>query len=320
MHLKTFLASIALACAALAQAQPWPSKPIRIVVAYPAGGVSDVVARALADKLAAQLGTPVVVENKAGASGAIGVDAVAKAAPDGSTLGFAAISPLVLSPHLGKLPFDPAKDVVPVASVMYSPVLLLATPATDAKDLAALLATARARPGAVRWATSGPASLGHIMLEQLKAGARVDITHVPYKGGGQQINDALGGQFEVLSVNTSPAIVQHVKAGKLRVLAVGAPARIDTFPGIPTLAELGYAPANLTSLFGVFAPAGTTAPVLERLNAEINKALVQPDLRARLTGADNVPTGGSAAEFARQIAQESENNARIVKAAGIKAE
>jgi len=245
---------------------------------------------------------------------------VAKAPPDGTTLGFAAISPLVLSPHLGKLPFDPAKDVVPVASVMYSPVLLLATPATDAKDLAALLATARARPGAVRWATSGPASLGHIMLEQLKAGARVDITHVPYKGGGQQINDALGGQFEVLSVNTSPAIVQHVKAGKLRVLAVGAPARIDTFPGVPTLAELGYAQANLTSLFGVFAPAGTTAPVLERLNAEINKALAQPDLRARLTGADNVPTGGSAAEFARQIAQESENNARIVKAAGIKAE
>lgn len=303
-----------------ARAQGLPSKPIRIIVAYPAGGVSDVVARALADKLAAQLGTPVVVENKAGASGAIGVDAVAKAAPDGTTLGFAAISPLVLSPHLGKLPFDPAKDVVPVASVMYSPVLLLATPATDAKDLAALLAAARAKPGAVRWATSGPASLGHIMLEQLKAGARVDITHVPYKGGGQQINDALGGQFEVLSVNTSPAIVQHVKAGKLRVLAVGAPARIDTLPGIPTLAELGYAPANLTSLFGVFAPAGTPPTVLERLNAEINKALAQPDLRARLTGADNVPTGGSAGEFAKQIALESENNARIVKAAGIKAE
>jgi tripartite-type tricarboxylate transporter receptor subunit TctC len=301
-------------------AQSWLAKPIRLVVAYPAGGVSDVVARALADRLAAQLGTPVVVENKAGASGAIGMDAVAKAAPDGATLGFAAISPLVLSPHLGKLPFDPARDVVPVASVMYSPVLLLATPASDAKDLPALLAAARARPGAVRWATSGPASLGHIMLEQLKAGARVDITHVPYKGGGQQINDALGGQFEVLSVNTSPAIVQHVKAGKLRVLAVGAPARIETLPGVPTLAELGHAPANLTSLFGVFAPAGTPAPVLERLNAEINRALAQPELRARLTGADNVPTGGSAADFGRLIAEESQNNARIVKAAGIKAE
>ncbi|RYF44017.1 MAG: tripartite tricarboxylate transporter substrate binding protein [Comamonadaceae bacterium] len=303
-----------------AMAQPWPSRPIRIVVAYPAGGVSDVVARALADRLAAQLGVAVVVDNKAGASGAIGVDAVAKAAPDGATLGFAAISPLALSPHLGKLPFDPARDVVPVASVMYSPVLLLATAATDAKDLPALLAQARARPGAVRWATSGPASLGHIMLEQLKAGAQVDITHVPYKGGGQQINDALGGQFEVLSVNTGPAVVQHVRAGKLRVLAVGAPARIDTLPGVPTLAELGYAPANLTSLFGMFAPAGTPAPVLERLNAEINTALAHPELRARLTGADNVPTGGSAADFARQIALESQNNARIVRTAGIKAQ
>lgn len=319
--MKKLLFTLALACAApLALAQAWPSKPVRIVVAYPPGGVSDAVARSLGDKLAAQLNTPVVIENKAGASGSIGIDAVAKAAPDGYTLGFAAISPLVLNPHLGKSPFDPVKDIVPVASVMYSPVLLLATTATDAKDLQALLAAAKARPGSVRWATSGPASLGHIMLEQLKAGAKVEITHVPYKGGGQQITDALSGQFEVLSVNTSPAIIQHVKAGKLRALAVGAPSRIDALPNVPTLGELGFAPANLTSLFGVFAPAGTPGPVLDRLNAEINKALALPDVRVRLTGADNVPTGGSAAEFARQIAAESDNNARIIKAAGIKAE
>lgn len=319
--MKKLLFTLALACAApLALAQAWPSKPVRIVVAYPPGGVSDAVARSLGDKLAAQLNTPVVIENKAGASGSIGVDAVAKAAPDGYTLGFAAISPLVLNPHLGKSPFDPVKDIVPVASVMYSPVLLLATTATDAKDLPALLGAAKARPGSVRWATSGPASLGHIMLEQLKAGAKVEITHVPYKGGGQQITDALSGQFEVLSVNTSPAIIQHIKAGKLRALAVGAPSRIDALPNVPTLGELGFAPANLTSLFGVFAPAGTPGPVLDRLNAEINKALALPDVRVRLTGADNVPTGGSAAEFARQIAAESDNNARIIKAAGIKAE
>ncbi len=203
---------------------------------------------------------------------------------------------------------------------MYSPVLLLATSASDAKDLPALLAAAGAKPGAVRWATSGPASLGHIMLEQLKAAARVDITHVPYKGGGQQITDALGGQFEVLSVNSAPALMQHIRAGKLRALAVGAPARLEALPQVPTLGELGFASANLTSLFGLFAPAGVPASVLERINAEVNKALAQPDLRTRLTAADNVPTGGSAVEFARQIAAESENNARIVKAAGIKAE
>ncbi|WP_298925020.1 tripartite tricarboxylate transporter substrate binding protein [uncultured Ramlibacter sp.] len=317
--MKKFLTLLALAGAAtLAGAQAWPSKPIRIVVAYPPGGVSDAVARALADKLAPALGLPVVIDNKAGASGSIGVDAVAKAAPDGHTLGFAAISPLVLNPHLGKSPFDPAKDIVPVASVMYSPVLLLATSASDAKDLPALLAAAKAKPGAVRWATSGPASLGHIMLEQLKAGAKVDITQVPYKGGGQQITDALGGQFEVLSVNSAPAILQHIKAGKLRALAVGAPTRVDALPNVPTLAELGLPAANMSSLFGIFAPAGVPPAVLARLNAEINKAMATPDMRARLDAADNVPTGGSAADFAKQIAAESQNNARVIKAAGIK--
>ncbi len=301
-------------------AQAWPARPIRIVVAYPPGGVSDSVARALAERLAGALGVVVVVDNRAGASGSIGMDAVAKAAPDGHTLGFAAISPLTLNPHLGRSPFDPAKDVVPVASVMYSPVLLLGTPASDSRDFGALLAAARARPGAVRWATSGPASLGHIMLEQIKGAAGVEITHVPYKGGGQQLTDALSGQFEVLSTNAGPAVMQHIKVGKLRVLAVGAPARLDALPQVPTLAELGFAAANLTSLFGVFAPAGVPQPVLERLNAEINQALRTPELRSRLTASDNVPTGGSAAEFARLIALESANNARVIRAAGIKVE
>jgi tripartite-type tricarboxylate transporter receptor subunit TctC len=319
--MKKLLFALALAVTLPLHAQTWPSvKPIRFIVAYPTGGASDIVARALADKLAAQMGVSVVVENKAGAAGTLGMDATAKAQPDGYTFGFSAISPLVLSPHLGKLPYDPLKDIVPVASVMYSPVLLLATSATDVKDMPALLAAAKAKPGSVRWATSGSASLGHLVLEQLKASAKVDITHIPYKGGGQQISDALGGQFEVLSVNTSPVIGQHIKSGKLRPLAVGAPSRLEAFPNIPTMAELGYAPANLVSLFGLFAPAGVPPAVLTRMNAEINKALAAPDLRARLVGSDNVPTGGTAAEFARQIALESDSSGRIIKAAGIKAE
>jgi tripartite-type tricarboxylate transporter receptor subunit TctC len=303
-----------------ANAQAWPSKPVRLVVAYPAGGVSDVVARALADKLSSTLGSPVVVENKAGASGSIGMDAVAKAAPDGYTLGFSAISPLVLNPHLGKSPFDPAKDILPIASVMYSPVLLLATPTSKAKDFRDLVAGAKASPGAVRWATSGQASLGHIMLEQIRGATGVDITHVPYKGGGQQMNDALSGQFEVLSSNASATLLQHIKGGKLRALAVGAPARLDSLPDVPTLAELGAPAANLSSLFGVFAPAGLPPAIATRLNAEINKALASPDLRAKLQATDNVPTGGSAADFAKAIAMESENNERVIRARGIKAE
>ncbi len=313
------LAAAALCAASGAHAQAVP-RTVRLIVAYPAGGVSDVVARALGDRLATQLGTTVIVDNRAGASGAIGMDAVAKAAPDGATLGFSAISPLVLSPHLGKLPFDPLKDIVPVASVMYSPVLLVATPASKAKDFRALIAEAKAQPGAVRWATSGPASLGHIVLEQVRAAAGVDITHVPYKGGGQQLNDALSGQFEILSTNASPTLSAHIQSGKLRPLAAGAPARLESLPQVPTLAELGYSAANIHSLFGVFAPAGTPAALVAKYNAEINKALASPELRAKLTATDNVPAPGTPAAFAKEIASEFESNGRIVKAAGIKAD
>ncbi len=313
------VAALSLLAPLPGRAQLWPTRPIRIVVAYPAGGVSDAIARALADKLVEQLGSPVVIENKAGASGSIGMDAVAKAAPDGYTLGFSAISPLVLNPHLGKSPFDPLLDIAPVASVMYSPVLLLTTPASDLRDFRDLMAAAKSRPGAVRWATSGQASLGHVMLAQIQAAARVEITHVPYKGGGQQVTDALSGQFEVLSTNAGPAVLQQIKAGKLRALAVGAPARLESLPEVPTLADLGYPRANLSSLFGVFAPAGTPATVLERLNREINRALQLPDLRSRLLATDNVPTGGTMAEFAKTIAADYDNNGRIIRAAHIRA-
>jgi tripartite-type tricarboxylate transporter receptor subunit TctC len=319
---RGLLAACTLALSAFgATAQPaWPSRTIHLIVAYPAGGVSDAIARVLADKLGPALGQSVIVENRGGASGAIGMDAVAKAAPDGYTLGFSATSPLVLSPHLTKVPYDPLKDIAPVASVMYSPVLLLATSATEAKNFGELIATAHARPGAIRWSTSGPGSLGHIMMEQLQSAAKVQFTHIPYKGGGQQITDGLGGQFELMSVNAGPSLMQNVKGGKLRALAVGAPSRLPTLPSVPTLAELGYPGANLTSVFGIFAPANVPKPVLERLNAEINKALAAPDVRAKLAASDNVPTGGSAADFAHQIATDSVANARIIKAAGIKAD
>lgn len=296
----------------------WPARPLRIVVAYPPGGLSDNIARALADKLTLQLGIPVLVENRAGAGGSIGMDVVAKAAPDGYTIGFSSISPLALNPHLGKLPYDPARDIAPVASVMYSPVVLLATSAFEGKDFKDLLAMSKAKPGSIRWSTSGLATVGHIVLEQVQHGAKTGFTHIPYKGGGQQLTDALSGQFEVITTNLSAAVMPHIQSGKLRPLAVGAPARVEALPQVPTFAELGFSPANLSSLFGVFAPGKTPEAVLSRLNTEINLALKTPELRKRLLGADNVPTGGSAAEFGRQIAQESDNNARIIKAAQIK--
>ena len=313
------LCAAALPSASIAQAA-WPTRPVRIVVAYPPGGLSDNIARALGDRLALQLGTPVVIENRAGAGGGIGMDAVAKAAPDGYTLGFSSISPLALNPHLGKLPFDPVRDIAPVASVMYSPVVLLATSVFQGKDFKDMLTAAKARPGSLRWSTSGLATVGHIVLEQVQSSAKIEITHVPYKGGGQQLTDALSGQFELISTNLSSALMPHIQSGKLRPLAVGSPSRLEALPQVPTFAELGFAPANLGSLFGVFAPGKTPEAVLLRLNTEINLALQTPELRKRLLSADNVPTGGSAAEFARQIAGESDNNARIIKAAQIRAD
>ena len=319
-HWLLATASGCLLPVAHAQTPAWPSRPLKIVVAYPPGGVSDVVARALAEQLAPRLGTSVVVENRAGASGTLAMNAVAKAPADGYSLVFSALSPLTLSPHLGSVPYDPLKDLVPVASLMYSPVLLAATPALPEGDFKALLARARQQPGRLRWATSGNGSLGHLMLEAMAASAQVQITHVPYKGGGQQITDGLGGQFEVLSVNTSGAVLQHAREGRLRALAVGAPARLDALPQVPTLAELGFAGANLNSRFGLFAAAGTPAAVLDKLNSQVNTVLALPAMRERLAAAECVAAPASLSDFARIVAAEHQNMGAIVREARIKAD
>ncbi|HPV24440.1 MAG TPA: tripartite tricarboxylate transporter substrate binding protein, partial [Casimicrobium sp.] len=245
----------ATSCAIVASAHAaFPDKPVRLIVVYPAGGTTVAVARSLAEKLTAQLGQTFIVENKGGAGGAIGMDAMAKAAPDGYTLAISAVSPITLLPHLGKLSFDPVNDIAPVASVMYSPVYVLATPAFTGKTFADVLAQSKAKAGAIRVATSGIATLGHIMVEQIKAKSGLDLIHVPYKGGGQVVTDAAGGQFELFTTNPSPAANGQMQKGTLRVLAVGAPQRLPSFANVPTLAELGFPEANLTSTFGVFAP------------------------------------------------------------------
>src|SRR3954471_22292524 len=301
-----------------ALAQPFPTKLIRLIVVYPPGGTSDGVARPLAEKLTAQLGQQVIVENKGGAGGAIGMDAMAKSPPDGHTIAFAAISPVTLLPHVGKVPYDPLKDIAPVASVMYSPVYMLATSAFTGKDFNDAILQARAKPGSVRLATSGIATVGHLMLEQIKLAANVDITHVPYKGGGQVITDAAGGQFELFTSNPSPGVNSLLAQGRMRVLAVAAPQRLATMPTIPTMLELGYADSNLTSQFGVFAPGKTPEAIVRRLNAEINKALAAPDLIDRLVKLDNVPSPSSVEQFAKTVRTEHDANARIVAKAQIR--
>ncbi|MES2842095.1 MAG: tripartite tricarboxylate transporter substrate binding protein [Pseudomonadota bacterium] len=289
----------------------WPSKPLRIIVVYPPGGLSDGVARSLAERLSLQLGVPVRVENRAGGGGSVGLQALARAEPDGHTLAFSAVSPLTLRPHLGVVGQDPLRGIEPVASVMYTPVLLVGTPAFSGHNFADVLSQARERPEALRWATSGLATAGHLVLEQVQLGSGIVVTHIPYKGGGQQLTDALGGQFELLSTNVAPTQLSHIEAGRFKPLAVGAPQRLDVLPQVPTFAELGLPHANVSSLFGLFAPGGTHPMLLDRWNTEINQAVQAPDIRERLLASDNLPATGDRPAFVRRIAEEWRSNRRL---------
>lgn len=290
----------------------WPNKPVRLIVVYPPGGVSDGMARVLAEPLARSLGVPVLIENRPGAGGSLGMDALSRATPDGCTLAFSAISPLTLHPLLARVPYDPMRAFVPVASVMRTPVLVVGTPAFTGLGFGELIAQARRQPGAVRWATSGVATIGHLVLAQVRVQSRTDITHIPYQGGGPQLNDALSGQFEVLSTNVAAQQLQYIEGGRFQALAVGAPARIEALPAVPTLAELGFEKANRDSLFGIFAPARTPAAVVQMLNAEINRVLESDTVRSRLRAAYNLPAGGGTEAFANEIALDRRRNRELV--------
>jgi len=309
------LAGAGLLPAASAQAaqEPWPARPIHLVVAYPPGGVSDETARRLATFMGARLKVPVIVESRPGAGGLTALEFLAHAAPDGYTLAYCAISPLVFAPatHSPSGSEFPLRDVVPVVSIMDTPVLVLAHPSFKPATFAATLAAARATPGRLRWATSGHATVGHMVLAQIRAAAGVDIIHIPYKGGGQQLTDALGGQFELLSSNVAAQQLQFVRQGRLKALAIGSPMRLPVLPDVPTLAELGFPEANLVSTFGLFATRGVPQERLQLINTVVNEALRQPDIRSRILDVSNLPTGGSAADFAARIAKERERALQV---------
>jgi tripartite-type tricarboxylate transporter receptor subunit TctC len=292
------------------EAGPWPPRRIRIIVAYPVGGISSEVARALGEALAQQLAVPVTVEHRPGAGGTLAIDAIARARGDTGVLAFSAVTPLTLAPLLGSVPYDPARDVAPVMGVMRTPVLIVGTPALPAADMASMLAWARAGPDGVRWASSGIGTTGHMVLERFAQAAGIRVTHIPYAGGGQQLSDALGGQFELLSTNVAPAQLRHVRQGRLTPLAVTGPARLPSLPKVPTLGELGMAQASLVSTFGLFAPGGLSAAALGRINAALAAALADSGLAAALAAADNIVLGGSAAAFERLIAEDREAHRR----------
>jgi tripartite-type tricarboxylate transporter receptor subunit TctC len=305
-RLVALLAAGAFVVSATAQGTSPSAVPLRILVAYPPGGVSDAMARALAERVSRHLDVPVIVENRGGAGGVVAMEALKRAPPDGKTLVFSAVTPLTVAPLLGPVGFDPQRDVAPVMSVMATPVLVLGTRALAGDSMAAVVDMAKANPGTLRWATSGLGTTGHLVLDRVRAASGADITHVPYRGGGAQIQDALSGEFEVLSSNVGELQLQLVRNRRLKALAVGAPMRLDVLPDVPTLAEAGFPDANLASTFGLFAPGPTPLSIIAALNRAFNLALKDPELRRRLLAVGNHATGGSAEDFGAFLARERE--------------
>ena len=295
----------------------YPARSVRFIVPYPPGSGTDIVARMLGQKLADSWGQQVLVDNRPGAGAIIGVDAIAKAAPDGYTIGIADNGPLAINPALyPKLPYNPLRDFAPVTLVANLPFILVVHPSVAANSVAELVALAKARPGQINYASVGNGSAVHLATELLKTRAGIDLLHVPYKGSAPALNGVLSGEASVMFVNLLSS-QQLVKAGKLRALATGTPKRLLAMPDLPTVAEAGVAGYEYLAWFGVVAPAATPRPIIERLNADLRRVIALPEIRDRMINQGGMePVGGSAESFAALIPAEIEHWGRLVRETG----
>ena len=314
------LAALVLACAGTAAAQSWPAKPIRMIVTFPPGGSTDLVARAIAPKMAEKLGQQVLVENRPGAGGNIGMDLVAKAAPDGYTVGIGAAGALAVNVSLyPAMPFAPEKDLAPVSMVAMIPFVLVGGPTLAAKDLRETIALARAQPGKLSMGHGGNGTAMHLSGELLKMLAKLDIAAIPYKGSGPAAADTLGGQLQMAVVDV-PSSLANIRAGRLKALAVTTPRRITALPDVPTFAESGVAGYDSTGWFGLVTTAGVSGEIIARLNAALVETLAAPEVRERVIAAGAEPLTGSPQEFAAMIRSETQKWAQVVKVSGAKAQ
>ena len=314
------LALSALAIAAgPASAQQYPDKPIKLIVPFPPGGATDVIGRVMAQRLSTALGQSVVVDNRAGASGNIGAEAVAKATPDGYTLLLGAVTSHSINQTLEKasIRYNFEKDLIPVAIVGSVPLVFVVHPSVPAKTLKELIAYAKSKPGELNFASSGAGAPQRLAAEMFKRSAGVDMVHIPYKGSGPAMTDLIGGQVLTM-VETVPAALQHIKAGKLRALAVTTPQRISMLPDVPTAGEAGMPGFEVSSLFGVLAPLGTPRPIVVRLNAEITKLLAMPEVREQLLAQGAYAVITTPEQATARVHQEVEMWAKVIKEANVK--
>ena len=312
-------ALLALSLSASAIGQTYPSKPIKIIVPFAQGGAADLLSRMVAQRLQEAWGQPVVVENRTGANGNIGMEAAAKSAPDGYTLVQAPNGNIVVNPNLfAKLPYT-QKDFAPVSQIAKVENVLVVSPGVPANSVAELLALARSQPGKISYASPGVGSQAHLAGEFLRLRGNVELLHVAYKGVGPALNDVLGGQVSMMFA-AIPAAQPHVKAGKLRALGVASLQRSPAMPDVPTIAEQNLPGFEAVSWYSILAPAGTPKEVVERINGEIARMLAQPEARDKLAGIGATAIGGTPEQLAAVIQQESASYADLFKKAGIRAE
>lgn len=311
----TIALALGVACAST-WAQAWPAKSISLVVPFPAGGTTDVLARAVGQELSKSLGQPVVVESKPGAGATLGADFVAKAKPDGYTLLMGAVHHTIATSVYKKLPYDFQKDLAPVTTVALVPNVLVVNPGVAAKNTKELLALAKANPGKLTYGSNGNGTGQHLIGAQFESMGGVELLHVPYKGSGPLTTDLLGGQI-TMSFDTVTPVLSHIKAGKLRALAVTTAKRSPALPDVPTLDESGLKGFNLGTWFGVLAPANTPRDVVVRLNAEIVKIVNAPDFKKKMEDIGAEPMGNTPEQMAKQIKDDTERFAKLVKDAGV---
>ncbi len=299
-------------------AQDWPSKPIRMIVPFPPGGGTDIISRVIANKLAESLKQPIIVENKPGAGGNIGVDQTAKAAPDGYTIVMGQTSNLAINATLyAKLPYDPIKDLAPIALVADAPVALVVRAESPFKTLGDVLAAARAKPGELTFASPGNGTVAHLTGELMQKSATIKFLHVPYKGSAPALTDLLGGTIDLFMASV-PTSLGQIKGGKIRALAVSSAKRSPNLPDVPTISEAGLPGFDATTWWGVLAPAGTPAAIVARLNSELNAALATTEVREKIALEGGGAMGGSVETFARVLKADLDRWSVIVKESGAK--
>ncbi len=323
---RVVVAPLIVLCALTSQSavhaqESWqPKRPIRLIVPYGPGGSSDVIARALASEMAKGLGQTVFVENKAGGHGSLAMQDAARAAPDGHTVVLGHVGTLAVNPAMmRKLSYDPIRDFAPVALLTRVPMLFAVGPANRSTTLAQFVTEAKAAPGKLNYGSAGNGSAGHLAFEMLKLAADIDVIHVPYKGTGAQTSDLLGGRIDAAAAGL-PGFLPHVKAGRLRILAVGATQRLPAIPEVPTVAELGYANFESSQWFGLLVPAKTPANVIDRLHAEARKALLSESVKHRLEEDSSTPMPLGPQDFSAFISKEQERWGEIVRKARLSAD